>query len=247
MSSLRWIPESSLQAFNRAAGAAMRDWAIRWGMAGLQTAASSIAEPFTQATLQAPWRALQGDQGPWVRMGESIEADIAAALFGDTEAASDIARKAAAQAAADLADTLAALGRPQGPADKDADEPDRRLPGHWGLRYTCGLGRSQAEVVVNRAGLHALGWLKKPDTPALAARAVEAALARVPVQLRIELGHSEVTLKDLTALAVGDLVLAVEATTNSLRAVTMDGQPTLAGFLGRADGARALQLTTIKP
>jgi len=243
---LRWVTDSALQVFKARADEVARHWAAAWGVPAIRTAAICLSASFDPAAAQQPWKACDGQTAAWTRSGAALAEDVARMIFGEVPQASALASEIGARAAAALAQELAQALRCSTAGDH-APAVDERLPGHWGARYACWIGKSQFEIALGMHALQALGWIKRPAPRPLLQRALEQAIEQVPVALTIELGHAELTLRDLTTLAIGDVVLTSERASVPLRVAAPSGQTLMNGLLGSADQHRALQLTVPAP
>jgi hypothetical protein len=237
----RWVPASAAEGFRAAAEEALNGWALRWNLprvgSTVEILPAASSERFT-----APWRALHPGGDAWLR-DDGLARSLQRPLFGQG-GDGGIAEQVAARATATLVAVLESLATPG--ESESRDVTGARLPGHWGIRCAFSAGDAQLELAVSNRSLARGGWIQKVGRPPLERRALDSALAKVPVALTVELGSCEVSLRDIAGLAPGDLVLSAVPSHQPMRVVSDSGHLVMAGLLGRAEGSRALQLSSLK-
>lgn len=238
----RWVPGSAAEGFRAAADEALNGWALCWNLPRVASTVE-ILPAASSERLTAPWRALHPGGDAWLRVDDGFARSLQRSLFGQGDDGG-IAEQVAARAAAALVALLESLATPG-----EGDSPDvtgARLPGHWGIRCAFSAGEAKLELAVGNRSLVRGGWIKKVERPPLERRALDSALAKVPVALTVELGSCEVSLRDIASLGPGDLVLSAVQSHQPMRVVSDSGHLVMAGLLGRAEGSRALQLSSLK-
>ena len=237
----RWVPASAADAFRTEADKLLNGWALKWGLAQVQSTVEVVVRA-PVGGFRAPWQSIHSNGHAWLQGHEGLEASLRRQLFGQ-EGEGGVADEVAALAAGALVAVLKSFAPGDG-----LDEPveaDDRLPGHWGIRYVVGLGDCQVSLAVGNVSLARSGWIKMQALPRLERRALDSALAKVPVSLTVELGACEVSLSDIAGLSAGDLVLSAVPSHLPMRAVCDGGHLVVAGLLGRLEGSRALQLSSL--
>jgi flagellar motor switch/type III secretory pathway protein FliN len=240
---LRWVPQSVCTRFQTDVDQALARWAQAWNLtATVEAGAVRLTEPADWRGVSEPdWLAADTGWGPWIALPATLQAQLVGSLFPGDAAGSSVAPAVAKRAEAQLVDILMALLRaPSGAAPPLQPEP---ALGHAGIRYHAPLLGTHITILATTAWLEARGWLQRPaaHTP-LAASALEAALAPLPVSMTLEVGTAALSIGDLHGIAPGDVVLSATAMTMPLRLRVNGGDQALPVFLGRSGAQRAVQM-----
>jgi flagellar motor switch/type III secretory pathway protein FliN len=253
----RWVPESALPQVAQRFDAVLQPWAQSWGLASApgEVRRATVDELKEKTDVSADetqpsaWVSLAGEAGPWVRTPPSLGGDLAAELFGPEAARSqlapDVAQRAVQALQAQLQQSLA-------PAVPDATPPIPGPPrvstlGHWGVRYQVGIGPRGVAVLATTDWLHRQGWLERASPPALKPHAWGSTLARLPLSVRVDLGHASVPVGDLFNLNVGDVILMTQTIAQALPVRVLGTDVQLRAHLGQVDARRAVQFISTTP
>jgi len=222
----------------------VRAWSADWlgtaaaiGVECLPAPELAAREPGVRS---AAWTTLTGEAEAWICVASGGDAVAVAWLGGGSAIVDEVARRSLRDLAASL------LGSP---APRDSAGPQESA---WGR----GSAVLAAAVTSDGKSVHLLlsaDWTARvlregrTRTPAAAPLAdMRDTIAGQPVDLRVQLGRTELPLRDLHRLSVG-CVIALEARTDRPLDVELGGHdaPSLKARLGSVQGRRAAALVAV--
>ncbi len=246
----RWVPESALPQVARRFDDLLQPWARSWGLAlgmgGQATLATADTLARSLPPAQGTWTRLAGEGGPWVRLPPTLGDDLAAGMFGQDAARSQLIPEVARRALQSLQSHL------QHELGGQAEAPAMPLPtpslGHWGVCYELGLGPHGLGLLATSGWLVRQGWIERPVPAPLEAHAWAKTLADLPVSLRVDLGEAAVPVGELFNLGEGDVILMTQTIAQALPVHVLGTEVQLRAHLGQADARRAVQfISTTTP
>jgi flagellar motor switch/type III secretory pathway protein FliN len=243
-----WIGDTTLQAAHARVLEALSIWARQWGCDTPSLSMERLPQGFDVSVCNSSDWLENTEKGVWVMLPRGLAGAFQRVLFRGCEEHSPVAQTVSIKAAEALRSVLlTALPVSQDQAlAKNRSEPatqgQRPVLGHWGIRGAVSVDRVALQFLASTASLSRAGLLSSPRAAALPAAARSQAVARVPVSLTLRLGTSSVSVADLSALRVGDVVIADALSTAPLSLDSPHGEILAKAVLGRSGGRRAAQL-----
>ena len=243
---LWWISDAALARFGEQVDALVRTWADAWGLTAPAPGVSRTADAGEIAHAASTFDSLgpSAGAGPWLERVSGLDGIVADRLFGKGARAAVVASQVGASAAAALLDALRAFLRTPALADPDAPSTRAGAPGNAGAVHALSIEGRTVQVIVPTRWLCARGWLARPSRRPVQAWSPAKALERIPVTLTVEVGNVDVSVGDLSALAIGDVIAVGTARAEPMAVRARHTDVQLRAFLGRSDSQRAVKFVS---
>lgn len=260
---LCWPGERHCAALANLARQAMEQWRLTWLDGRHDVSLDVVCAPAHTAGEVQDWQPLMNaadaDDGVWVSEPAGAR-QLLAALLGiapssASRALPPLAAELAAQARGDYLLALKqVLAGGRGEATHVAGYPAPMPAAHakvWSGAARMDISAGGALIAQLHLGPRRVQVLEpKAASPAPTAQPLAdlgQALSSQRARLRVELSGVEITLGQMQALALGDVLLLPHLLEQPLHVLEEQGQQICAGYLGQQDGGKAIELVREPP
>jgi hypothetical protein len=255
---LRWWPVAELERLSGAVAQALAAWSQQWGVRDAPTASCVPAAEIGKAALGL-WRATADSQVLWAPPTEaSFHGAVSDALFGAASEpkatdGGEMALEVASEACTDFWRRLAHLLKvPTLQPLTEAETADTTMAdaNAWCQAWSGAIVITVRSVDVDLQVLVSATAASRLLSPASGRTArrddlivpVWTAISESTTQVHVELRPMELTLGDIAAIRVGDVIAIGQRLDEPLLARSATGVPLFDAFLGKADERRAIEV-----
>ena len=227
---LGWVPPSACERVAQTMNGLLASWASTWGLPAMVRAS---ARPLDRKS---------GDSLDFIDLAAPPPAvwrqALSEVLFGCDATGSAVFDAVLKRVGDDLRQTIErAFGLAATGTFRAGDEAPMTAPGHRGVVVQADIAGHRCGVILGHSQWRNSNGMPKPTAAPMVRVNLEKALASTPVSLVAELGRADVTIKELLALAPGDVLLLTETLDAPLRIVAPGSALVLAAHLGACLGS----------